>query len=434
MRSLPALMCSSQVPFIDRVAATTTLARTPCPPRRACRRRWIAGVASVRQAALLGGEVRADEGRAGWTGQSPSATSTTSTRPSRSVACPSTRTQSTGDHGRGDLDCRRLVCRGTELHQGTGRNRHQPVRVDRGGGGAVGGIVRQALEPGRPRCAAGRRLLVARERPVETNRDHAAVPPSGSSAVPETTIAPLSVSAVSIVTVGTAYAARPKKRAMAWVEQMSASRMKGSPSWPQASSAASGSMGVAWPDLREGVALDLDAPLGFRKRCRTTGPRSSSSSAMASMPCTSVHCSTSSRAFGGSTVPSASPCQIETRGQGPAKPEAGADPVPPVLRRPVRGRLVGLERQRNAAVGLRGGGPGAAAIGQPGDDRARGEDVRVGGEHDRRHAAAGRAVDEDSRRIDFDGGARLCGHLPDRQRLTAVARRVANFGEVKALR
>ena len=115
----------------------------------------------------------------------------------------------------------------------------------------------------------------------------------------------------------------PKNRAISAVEQTSASRMNG-PARPQGAPAASGSIGVAWPKPGIVTSSTRVRPSAPTKVARTAGPTGSSASTTASTPCTSVHCSTSSVAFGGSTVPSASPCQIETRGHGPANPGGAA--------------------------------------------------------------------------------------------------------------
>jgi hypothetical protein len=73
------------------------------------------------------------------------------------------------------------------------------------------------------------------------------------------------------------------------------------------------------------------------------------------------------------------------------------------------------------------------AIGQACDHRAGREDVRIGREHHRRHAAAGgEAGDEDAPGIDAVRLDHMRDHLADRARLAAVARGVFRIEPVEA--
>jgi hypothetical protein len=73
------------------------------------------------------------------------------------------------------------------------------------------------------------------------------------------------------------------------------------------------------------------------------------------------------------------------------------------------------------------------AVGQAGDDRAAGEDLGIGREHDRGHGAAGgQPGDEDAAAVDRMRGDHALDHRMDRRRLAEAALRVAAREPVEA--
>src|SRR5215212_3079694 len=74
-----------------------------------------------------------------------------------------------------------------------------------------------------------------------------------------------------------------------------------------------------------------------------------------------------------------------------------------------------------------------AAIGQPGDDRARGKHLRIGRQHYVGHRATGREPgDVHTRAVDTVRTNRFLDHLADRERLAPVAPRIARYEPVEA--
>ena len=87
-----------------------------------------------------------------------------------------------------------------------------------------------------------------------------------------------------------------------------------------------------------------------------------------------------------------------------------------------------------AAHQVEGFGDGRrATVGQAGDDRAAGEDVRIGRQHHRRHCAAGgQAGYKNARGIQGLGADKLIDHLSDRKRLAHVTLEVAGHQPIEA--
>ena len=115
---------------------------------------------------------------------------------------------------------------------------------------------------------------------------------------------------------------------------------------------------------------------------------------------------------------------------GHPRPRAGVagvratDQVTPGRRGLVHTRAHAAERVDHA---------GGAAVRDARDDRSTGEDVRVGGEHDRAHRSArGEAADVDAGAVHSEVRLGVVDHLLDRQRLALTPGGVAGLEEVEA--